>query len=105
MVDSVPEFVNRHFGSLKRRVSSSATVIEPWVGAAKWVPRAACACTAAVTCGLLCPTTTTPNPLWKSEYSLPSTSHTFDPSPRSTNTGHGSIDWNDDGTPAGMTAR
>ena len=38
MVDSVPEFVKRHWGRPKRSASSSATTIEPSVGAAKWVP-------------------------------------------------------------------
>src|SRR4051794_2407770 len=47
----------------------------------------------------------TPNPLWKSTYSLPSTSHTRAPSPRSTKTGQGSFFWNCDGTPPGMTRR
>src|SRR5215218_8300203 len=46
----------------------------------------------------------TPKPLWKSRYSLPSTSHTRAPSPRSTYTGQGSLFWNWEGTPPGMTA-
>ena len=84
MVDSVPELVNRHCGSPKRRVSSSATTIEPSVGAAKWVPRSTRALTAAPTVGLAWPMHMTPKPLWKSMYSFPSTSQTRVPSPRST---------------------
>ena len=54
--------------------------------------------------GLAWPTHMTPKPLWKSRYSLPSTSHTCAPTPRSMYVGHGSLRWNDDGTPPGMTA-
>src|SRR3954468_18593702 len=46
----------------------------------------------------------TPKPLWKSMYSVPSTSQTRARRPRATYTGQGSERWNDDGTPAGMTA-
>ncbi len=83
IVASVPELLNRHCGSPKRRCSSSATAIEPSVGAAKWVPRSIWALTAAPTVGLAWPMHITPNPLWKSTYSLPSTSQTRLPSPRS----------------------
>ena len=83
MVDSVPEFVNRHCGRPKRRCSSSATVIEPSVGAAKWVPRTARSATALAITGFAWPTHITPKPLWKSTYSLPSTSQTCAPEPRS----------------------
>ncbi len=105
MVDSVPEFVKRHAGSPQRRRSSSATMIEPSVGAAKWLPSAIALETAAAITGLACPTHITPKPLWKSRYSLPSTSQTAAPCPRSRYTGHGSARWNCDGTPPGMTAR
>src|SRR5215218_3967906 len=104
MVDSVPELVKRQCGSPQRRRSSSATVIEPSVGAAKWVPASMRAFTAAAITGFAWPTHITPKPLWKSRYSLPSTSHTRAPSPRSRYTGHGSLFWNCEGTPPGMTA-
>ena len=81
IVDSVPELVKRHCGMPKRRRSSWATTIEPSVGAAKCDPRAACSETALTTAGLAWPTHMTPKPLWKSTYSLPSTSHTREPSP------------------------
>src|SRR4051812_42106848 len=104
IVDSVPEFVKRHCGSPQRRRSSSATVIEPSVGAAKCVPSSIRALTAAAMVGFAWPTHMTPKPLWKSTYSLPSTSHTFAPDPRTRYVGHGSLHWNCDGTPPGMTA-
>ena len=81
MVDSVPELVKRHAGSPQRRRSSSATTIEPSVGAAKCVPSAIRAFTAAAMTGFACPTHITPNPLWKSVYWLPSTSQTYAPEP------------------------
>ena len=84
IVDSVPEFVKRQCGRPQRRLSSSATTIEPSVGAAKCVPSSMRALTAAAITGLAWPTHMTPKPLWKSTYSLPSTSHTRAPSPRST---------------------
>ncbi len=105
MVDSVPEFVNRHWVRPNRRVSSSATTIEPSVGAAKWVPMSTRALTAAPTLGFAWPMHMTPKPLWKSVYSLPSTSQTREPSPRSMYVGHGSFCWKEDGTPPGITFR
>jgi hypothetical protein len=83
IVASVPELLKRHWGRPKRRVSSSATTIEPSVGAAKWVPSSIRAFTAAPTVGLAWPMHITPKPLWKSAYSLPSTSQTRLPLPRS----------------------
>ena len=83
IVASVPELLKRHWGRPKRRTSSSETTIEPSVGAAKWVPRSICALTAAPTTGFAWPMHITPKPLWKSVYSLPSTSQTRLPSPRS----------------------
>ena len=83
MVDSVPELVNRHCGRPNRRASSSATTIEPSVGAAKWVPRSIRALTASPIVGFAWPTAMTPKPLWKSTYSPPSTSQTRAPLPRS----------------------
>ena len=103
IVASVPEFVKRQCGRPQRRRSSSATVIEPSVGAAKCVPSSIWARTAAAITGLAWPTHMTPNPLWKSMYSLPSTSHTREPWPRSRYTGHGSLRWKEEGTPPGMT--
>ena len=79
----MPEFVKRQWGRPQRRRSSSATVIEPSVGAAKCVPWSIWAFTAAAMTGFACPTHMTPKPLWKSTYSLPSTSQTRAPSPRS----------------------
>ena len=58
-------------------------MIEPSVGAAKCVPSSMRALTAAAMAGLAWPTHMTPKPLWKSRYSLPSTSQTFAPLPRS----------------------
>src|SRR4051794_21321347 len=46
----------------------------------------------------------TPKPLWKSTYSLPSTSQTCAPSPCDRYVGRGSAAWNELGTPRGMTA-
>ena len=105
MVDSVPEFVKRHCGRPKRRRSSSATLIECAVGAAKWVPRSTWRFTASAIRGFAWPTHITPKPLWKSMYSFPSTSHTCAPDPRSTYTGQGSFSWNEEGTPFGITLR
>ena len=79
-------------------------MIEPSVGAAKWVPSSMRCLTAAAMVGLAWPTHMTPKPLWKSMYSLPSTSQTFALSPRTRYVGHGSFFWNCDGTPPGMTA-
>ena len=83
IVDSVPELVKRQWGMPQRRRSSSATTIEPSVGAAKWEPWSIRALTAAEIAGLAWPTHITPKPLWKSTYSLPSTSQTCAPAPRS----------------------
>ena len=58
-------------------------MIEPSVGAAKCVPSSIRAFTAAAITGFAWPTHITPKPLWKSTYSLPSTSHTRAPEPRS----------------------
>ncbi len=104
-VDSVPELVNRHCGSPNRRDSSPATWMSSAVGCAKWEPSAILWLTASTIFGWACPTTITPKPLWKSTYSLPSTSQTRLPLPRSMNTGCGAASWNDEGTPLGMTAR
>src|SRR3954447_18920097 len=107
IVDSVPEFVKRHWGRPKRLRSSCATTIEPSVGAAKCEPRAARSLTARTTAGFAWPTHITPKPLWKSTYSLPSTSHTRAPSPCDRYVGRGSAAGNELGTPRGMrvTAR
>ena len=104
IVDSVPEFVKRQCGRPQRRRSSSATMIEPSVGAAKCVPSSIRALTAAPIVGFACPTHITPKPLWKSVYWLPSTSQTCEPLPCVRYVGQGSFFWNCDGTPPGMTA-
>src|SRR6202035_216714 len=46
----------------------------------------------------------TPKPLWKSAYSLPSTSQTRLPWPWSMNTCCGGVSWNDEGTPRGIVS-
>ena len=84
MFDSVPEFVKRHCSRPKRRVSSSATATVSSVVAPKWVPSATRSATAATIAGCACPCTIALKPLWKSRYSLPSTSQTRAPSPRAT---------------------
>ncbi len=104
-VDSVPLLVKRHCGCPKRRASSSATATSSGTGCAKCEPRAIRSLTAVTTAGWAWPTTITPKPLWKSTYSLPSTSHTWLPLPWSMNTGCGGVSWNDDGTPRGIDAR
>ena len=81
MVASEPEFVYRHLGSRNRRASSSATSIPSSVCAAKCVPSAARSVIARVITGCACPCVIEPKPLWKSRYSVPSTSQTRWPSP------------------------
>ena len=83
IVASEPELLKRHFGSPKRRASSSATTIPSSVGAAKCVPRRMRSSTALVIAGCACPCGIEPNPLWKSQSLRPSTSQTEAPSPRS----------------------
>ena len=103
-MDSVPEFVKRQCGRPQRRRSSSATTIEPSVGAAKCVPSSIRALTAAAMTGFACPTHITPKPLWKSRYSLPSTSQTWRRAALDVD-GPRVAAWNGDGTPPGMTIR
>ena len=82
MLDSVPELVKRTWSQLKRRQSSSASSTQASTVTAKCMPlRAACS-TASATIGLEWPTAIDPKPLWKSKYSLESTSHTSAPTPR-----------------------
>ena len=50
-VDSVPELVNRHCGSPKRRASSAATGTMSGTGWAKWVPLPTRAVTAVTMAG------------------------------------------------------
>ena len=83
MFASVPEFVNHQEGRPKRRTSSSATSTASSVVAPKWVPSAARSRTAATITGWAWPWTIALKPLWKSTYSLPSTSQMRAPSPRS----------------------
>ena len=82
IVASVPEFTNRICSSWNRSqiASASATVVS--VVTAKWMPWSATARIASTIFGCAWPTTLTPKPPWKSTYSLPSTSQTFEPCPR-----------------------
>src|SRR6478752_8764133 len=107
IVASVPELQNRTDSARKRRHSSSAKRMVDSVGAAKCVPVRAARSIASATFGCAWPTTMEPNPLWKSRYSLPSTSTTPLPWPSRRYTGYGSHAWNDEPTPIGMrrTAR
>ena len=89
MVASVPELQNRHRGSPNRAARFSATTTASSVGWAKWVPRSILARIAATTAGWAWPTAMTPYPLWRSTYSLPSASQTFEPTPRSIQIGCG----------------
>ena len=83
IVDSEPEFVKRQRSSRKRRASSSATTMPSSVGAAKWVPSETRSATAFEMAGWAWPCTIEPKPLCRSISSLPSTSQTFEPRPRS----------------------
>ena len=87
IVASVPEFTNRICSSWNRSqiASASATVFS--VVTAKWIPRSATLRIAWTIFGWAWPTTFTPKPPWKSVYSVPSTSQTFDPDPRLRYTG------------------
>ena len=93
IVDSEPEFVKRHLGMPQRLASSSATATLSSVTAAKWVPSGMRSVTARTIAGCACPWTMEPKPLWKSRYSEPSTSQTFEPEPRSRKIGCGSRTW------------
>ena len=81
IVASVPEFTNRIRSTWKRRQISSASETVASVVTAKWMAPSAARLMAATIFGLAWPTTFTPNPPWKSVYSVPSTSQTFDPFP------------------------
>ncbi len=81
MVDSVPELPKRHNGWPNRAERLSATTMESSVGCAKWVPRPTRVRTASTIAGWAWPASDTPYPPWKSEYSLPSTSYSFEPAP------------------------
>ncbi len=83
MVASVPEFANRTWSRPKRREISSAMRMVLRVVTAKWVPVCAAFSMASMILGWAWPTMFTPKPPWPSTYSLPSTSHTWLPSPRS----------------------
>ena len=61
--------------------------------------------TARTIAGCAWPCTIVPKPLWKSRYSEPSTSQTFEPTPCLRKIGCGARTWYEDGTPFGMTAR
>ena len=83
IVASVPELTNRIWSSWKRSQIASASATVTSVLTAKCVPDDAAFVIASTIFGWACPTTLTPNPLWKSKYSLPSTSHAREPAPRS----------------------
>ena len=83
IVASEPELTKRQRGRPKRRFSSSATKTASSVGAAKCVPSSSRASTARVIAGWAWPCGIEPKPLWKSIRSVPSTSQTFEPEPRS----------------------
>ena len=104
IVASVPELVNRHNGRPKRRASSAATGTMSGTGWAKCVPAATRAVTAATIAGWAWPASVVPKPLCRSTYSVPSTSQTLDPCPRSMNTGHGGASCHDEATPPGRWA-
>ena len=104
IVASVPELAKRTASQPKRSQSTSAKRTVGSVGAAKWVPVRAARSIASATFGCAWPTTMQPKPLWKSRYSLPSTSTTPLPCPSRRYTGYGSHAWNDEPTPIGMCA-
>ena len=64
-------------------MSSSATATPSSVGAAKCVPSSMRFATARVIAGCAWPCGIEPKPLWKSIISVPSTSQTREPDPRS----------------------
>src|SRR5262245_42137172 len=104
MVASVPELPNRHIGSRKRRASSAETGMTSAVGCAKWVPSGMREEIARTTAGWVCPTTLTPNPACRSTYSVPSTSQTCEPAPRSIHTVPGGASCQLDATPPAKLA-
>ena len=79
IVASVPEFTNRICSSWNREQISSASATVVSVVTAKWMPWSATLRIASTIFGWAWPTTFTPNPPWKSVYSVPSTSHTCEP--------------------------
>ena len=87
IVASVPEFTKRICSSWNREQISSARATVVSVVTAKWMPWSATLRIASTIFGWAWPTTFTPNPPWKSVYSVPSTSHTFEPDPRLRYTG------------------
>jgi hypothetical protein len=83
IVASVPEFTKRICSNWNRSQIASARAIVSGVVTAKWIAFSAARCSAATIFGWAWPTTLTPKPPWKSLYSVPSTSKTLDPFPRS----------------------
>ena len=83
IVASEPELTKRQRVRPKRFSSSSATYTASSVGAAKCVPSSRRSRTARVIAGWACPWGIEPKPLWKSIISVPSTSQTREPEPRS----------------------
>jgi hypothetical protein len=83
IVASVPEFTMRICSTWNRSQIASASATVFGVVTAKWIAFSAAFLSASTIFGWACPTTLTPNPPWKSLYSVPSTSQTLDPLPRS----------------------
>ena len=83
IVASVPEFTNRICSSWNRSQIASASAIVSGVVTAKWIALCAAFSSASTILGWAWPTTLTPKPPWKSLYSVPSTSQTLEPLPRS----------------------
>ncbi len=87
MVASVPEFTNRICSSWNREQISSASATVASVVTAKWIPPIGDVADRLHDQRMPWPTTLTPKPPWKSVYSVPSTSQTREPEPRSRYTG------------------
>jgi hypothetical protein len=104
IVDSVPELLYRHIGRPNRRASSRATTTASSVGWAKWVPLRTRSETAATIAGCACPTMPTPKPPCMSTYSVPSTSRTREPWPRSIQTAAGGASCQLEATPPASTS-
>ena len=88
IVASVPDEVIRSISTDGiRSATSAASVTSPLVGAPKVVPSVAAEATASTTAGWACPAISGPHEHTQSMYSLPSTSNSFEPSPRATKIG------------------
>ena len=88
MVASVPEEVMRSMCTEGIRLdTSSASSTSLRVGAPNVVPSLTAEATASTTPGWACPRISGPHEHTQSMYSLPSTSNSFEPSPRATKMG------------------